>query len=157
MQAEQIEVGATYTASISRKKVRVRIKCEHPKGGWNAVNLASKRPVHIKSADKLIQRIDESANKTGKALGKKAISQPSSALPIKKMGCLNSAIYVLEQAGEPLTCTQIMERILQQKLWTTTGRTPAATLYSAVIREIQRKGDDSRFALADRGMFTLNR
>lgn len=66
-------------------------------------------------------------------------------------------MYVLEQAGEPLTCTQIMERILEQMLWTTAGRTPVATLYSAVIREIQRKGDDARFAPANRGAFTLNR
>jgi hypothetical protein len=30
-------------------------------------------------------------------------------------------------------------------------------LYSAIIREITDKGDASRFAKADRGLFTLNR
>jgi hypothetical protein len=33
--------------------------------------------------------------------------------------------------------------------------TPAATLYSALLREIQKKGDANRFAKVERGKFTL--
>lgn len=75
----------------------------------------------------------------------------------KKTGCLDAAVQMLEEAGEPLTCTQMMDRILEQGLWTTTGRTPAATLYSAIAREIQHHGNESRFVLAERGKFKLNR
>src|SRR5690606_39702242 len=90
--------------------------------------------------------------------GPKKAKRPSQrpAKP-KKTGCLDAAAAVLEEAGEPLTCSQMMERILERGLWTTTGRTPAATLYSAILREIQRKGDGARFVLAERGKFKLNR
>lgn len=74
----------------------------------------------------------------------------------KKMGCLDAAAHVLKQANEPLASGQMMEQILEQGLWVTAGRTPAATLYSAILREIQRKGADARFVRADRGKFTLN-
>lgn len=74
----------------------------------------------------------------------------------KKIGCLDAAVQVLQDADEPMTCTQIMEQILQRELWSTNGRTPAATLYSAILREIQRKGGDARFVLAERGKFKLN-
>ena len=35
------------------------------------------------------------------------------------------------------------------------GKTPAATLYSAILREIQTKGKEARFKKSDRGLFTL--
>jgi hypothetical protein len=35
------------------------------------------------------------------------------------------------------------------------GRTPAGTLYSAVLREIQTKGDKARFRKTARGQFAL--
>ncbi len=40
--------------------------------------------------------------------------------------------------------------------WTSPGgQTPHATLYSAILREINSKGDAARFTKADRGQFTL--
>lgn len=82
------------------------------------------------------------------------VTSPRPAKP-KRMGCLDAAAQVLGEAGDPLTCGQMMEHILEKRLWTTTGKTPAATLYSAILREIQRKGDQARFILAERGKFTL--
>lgn len=42
-------------------------------------------------------------------------------------------------------------------LWSSpNGQTPAATLYSAILREINTKGKESRFKKADRGLFTMN-
>jgi hypothetical protein len=45
--------------------------------------------------------------------------------------------------------------MLAKGLWKTKGKTPEATLYAAILREIQKKGEASRFAKADRGMFAL--
>jgi len=36
------------------------------------------------------------------------------------------------------------------------GQTPAATLYSAILREIKTKGKDARFKKSDRGLFVIN-
>jgi hypothetical protein len=45
--------------------------------------------------------------------------------------------------------------MLAKGLWRTGGKTPSATIYSAILREIRDKGDASRFAKAGRGKFTL--
>jgi len=44
---------------------------------------------------------------------------------------------------------------LAKGYWKTGGKTPSATVYAAIIREIAKKGDASRFARAERGKFTL--
>jgi hypothetical protein len=49
----------------------------------------------------------------------------------------------------------IIEAILAKKLWSTNGKTPAATLYSSILREIQKKGSEARFKKVDRGQFAL--
>ena len=48
-----------------------------------------------------------------------------------------------------------MKAILEKKLWETTGKTPDATLYSSILRDIQKKGAEARFKKVDRGQFAL--
>jgi hypothetical protein len=53
-----------------------------------------------------------------------------------------------------MTCPEMIEAMASKGYWTSPGgKTPAATLYSAVAREIATKGTDSRFRKADRGKF----
>jgi hypothetical protein len=94
-----------------------------------------------------------------KAKAAKAAGEPK---PRKKaerkdgtMSGLDAAAKVLADAGEPLNCKTIVERAVEKGYWKTGGKTPSATVYAAILREIQKKGDASRFAKADRGMFTL--
>ena len=70
-----------------------------------------------------------------------------------KMSGLDAAAKVLADAGEPLNCRAIAERAIAQGLWSSNGATPHATLYSAMLRECQKKGADSRFRKAERGKF----
>jgi hypothetical protein len=43
-----------------------------------------------------------------------------------------------------------------QGLWSSpAGKTPAATLYSALLKELQTKGDQARFVKTERGKFAL--
>jgi hypothetical protein len=72
-----------------------------------------------------------------------------------KMSGLDAAAKVLTEAGEPLNTKTMVERAIERGYWTTNGKTPAATIYAAIIREIAVKGDASRFAKADRGMFKI--
>ncbi len=45
----------------------------------------------------------------------------------------------------------------EQSLWRSpAGKTPHATLYAAMLREIGAKGDAARFRNVDRGMFSFN-
>ena len=72
----------------------------------------------------------------------------------KKMSALNAAAMVLADAGTPMNCREMIEAMAKAKLWSSPhGLTPAATLYSAVLREINTKGKDSRFTKTERGKF----
>jgi hypothetical protein len=73
-----------------------------------------------------------------------------------KMSGLDAAAKVLTEAGEPLNTKTMVERAIEKGYWTTNGKTPAATIYAAIIREIAVKGSAARFAKADRGMFKIN-
>ena len=85
----------------------------------------------------------------------KHAAKPKPASP-RKPGILDLAAGVLAKAKAPMTCTAIVEAVLAEKMWFTQGKTPAATLYSAITREISAKGKDSRFVKADRGLFKAN-
>src|SRR5262249_7724745 len=72
----------------------------------------------------------------------------------KKVSALDAAAKVLAEEGRPMTCQELIEAMAARGYWTSPGgRTPAATLYSALLREIATKGNGSRFRKADRGQF----
>lgn len=104
----------------------------------------------IASADANIARLDGNA-KSKKSTGTKAKSG-SSDKPKRTSG-LDAAAQVLARSKEPLTCKEIVDIAIEQKLWSPGGKTPHATIYIAIIREIANKGSESRFRKADRGKF----
>jgi hypothetical protein len=70
------------------------------------------------------------------------------------MSCLNAAAKVLSEKGKPMTCKEMIEGMAAKGYWSTPGgKTPHATLYSSIAREIRDKGKESRFKKADRGKF----
>ncbi len=74
-----------------------------------------------------------------------------------KLSQLDAAVKVLAESGQPMTTKAMIEAMATKGYWTSPGgATPHATLYSAILRQLQKKGADSRFAKVDRGQFTLN-
>ena len=86
---------------------------------------------------------DGKATKATKAPKEKKVRKPSG---------LDLAAQVLAESKEPLNAKTIAERAIAAG-WKTNGKTPHATLYAAMIREISKKGKDARFRKADRGLF----
>ena len=75
----------------------------------------------------------------------------------KKPSAIDAAAKVLADSTEPLNCKQLVETMAAKKLWTSPGgKTPHATLYSAILREINAKGKDARFQKTERGKFAAN-
>ena len=74
----------------------------------------------------------------------------------RKPGILTLAADVLKDAKAPMDCKTIVEKVLAKGLWHTKGKTPAATLYAAIIREIAVKGKESRFRKVDREQFEFS-
>jgi hypothetical protein len=77
--------------------------------------------------------------------------------PAGGMSGLDAAAKVLGEAGEPLNCREMVRRAFEKGYWKSDGKTPAATVYSAILREIQAKGNEARFRKTERGKFALAR
>ncbi len=273
MKKRDVQLGGVYIAKVSGKLARVLVTGESPFGGWDAVNLDTKREVRIRGAQRLRRRIDapvetpaskergdaalpttvahvetqttgqegdgkmakQQSKKQGKKVAKKSVAKKTTrkkAAPVirdgvckacgrfirvvgkgrcecgqaylvrggkltrinetpngcvkglpeaatlkqaeqvkaeareaapkpkrqrkdGKMSGLDAAAQVLAEANEPLNAKTMVERMLEKGLWATSGKTPAATIYAAIIREIAKKGDASRFVKAERGKFTV--
>ena len=171
MKKSDVKVGATYSAKVSGSVVPVRIDRENPSGGWDGTNLKTKKAVRIKSAQRLR---GEAAKRTGKPRAKaggaaarkgaaapaaKKQRQPKAEKPKKerKPSGLDAAAQVLAEAGQPLSTKEMVERMLAKGLWKTKGKTPAATIYAAIIREIATKGAVARFEKVGRGKFQIRK
>jgi hypothetical protein len=74
----------------------------------------------------------------------------------KKVSALDAAARVLAEEGRPMTCQEMIDAMAAKSYWTSPGgATPAATLYSAILREMTAKGAAARFIKTDRGKFAL--
>ena|SRR5204863_2395420 len=99
-----------------------------------------------------------STKKTAKApkATKTAKAKKPAAKTEGKLSCLDAAAKVLGESKAPMTTKEMIEAMASKKYWTSRdGQTPAATLYSAILRELE-KGKDSRFKKTERGKFALN-
>ncbi|MBL8747093.1 MAG: winged helix-turn-helix domain-containing protein [Phycisphaerae bacterium] len=96
--------------------------------------------------------------------GKKSAHRPTSAATrvakgkakparAKKMSGLDAAAKVLADARNPMNCKDIVDAARAKGLWSSGGKTPAATIYAAIIREIAAKKKEARFKKTERGMF----
>jgi hypothetical protein len=71
------------------------------------------------------------------------------------MSGLDAAAKILVDAGGALNCKAMVDQAIKKGYWKPGGKTPAATMYAAILREIQKKGDASRFVKTERGMFKV--
>jgi hypothetical protein len=72
----------------------------------------------------------------------------------KKMSALDAAAKVLSETGQAMNCQEMIAAMAEKGLWSSPGgKTPSATLYSAILRELQIKGKDARFKKTERGKF----
>ena len=158
MKKADVEIGGEYFATVTNKKVTVRIDAENPYGGWDATNLATNKKVRIKTAGRLqgsARSVTPAADAPKRALKKKAKAEaPTQPASEKKLSCVKAALQVLAGTGEPMNAQEMIAAMVDQGLWESPGgKTPHATLYSAILRDMKR-GDDSRFIKTERGRFT---
>lgn len=72
-----------------------------------------------------------------------------------KMSALDAAAKLLGASNHPMSCSEMIDGMAAKGLWTSPGgKTPHATLYSAILREIGTQGKEARFKKTDRGHFT---
>jgi hypothetical protein len=97
------------------------------------------------------------STKKASAKPKTAEKAKSTAKP-KKLSALDAAAQVLADAGQPMSCNEMVEAMSTKGLWTSpNGATPSATLYSAILRELKTKGKEARFVKTERGKFAAKK
>lgn len=80
---------------------------------------------------------------------------PGTVILRSEMSGLDAAAKVLGEAGASLNCPAIVKAIFAAGYWQSNGKTPAATIHTAIITEIKKKGDASRFVKTGRGLFSV--
>lgn len=173
MKKNDIKVGSLYVAKVTGKLARIRIDAEDPNGGWDATNLETNRRVRIKSA----RRLRHDADSASSTAQRKATPTPPPVCTTmsgnddinakadsvnntdrRRLSALDAAAAVLMDSPTPMRCGELITTMAARDLWASpNGKTPQATLNSALIREIRRKGNQSRFRRCGRGMFKLNK
>jgi hypothetical protein len=74
-----------------------------------------------------------------------------------KLSALDAAAKVLAETGQAMSCGKLITAMAAKGYWQSPrGRTSAGTLASALLRELQTKGDKTRFCTSERGKFRLN-
>ena len=73
----------------------------------------------------------------------------------KRLSCVSAALKVLGESSEPMNAQELITAMEAKSYWSSPGgKTPHATLYSAILRDLA-KGDESRFVKTERGRFTV--
>ena len=82
--------------------------------------------------------------------------RPEPSAPVGKLSALDAAAKLLGETGQAMSCQELITAMAAKGYWSSPkGRTPASTLYSALLRELQTKGEQARFVKAGRGKFAL--
>ena len=95
------------------------------------------------------------AKKGGRAkAAPKGEPKPAKTAKPKRVSAIDAAAQVLAEAGKPMKAKDIIEVMEAKGLWKSPGgKTPEATLYAAIIREIAARKKESRFRKTERGTF----
>ena len=114
------------------------------------------------------KEVTNNANVDAAAEGKKAkgekapktskVPKPAKEPKAKRVSALDAAAQVLAASDVPMRAKEMIIAMEAKKLWTSPGgKTPEATLYAAIIREIAAKGTSARFKKHERGVFVAGK
>lgn len=92
-----------------------------------------------------------------KTASRKTTAKKASSANDKKLSALDAAAKILSDTKQPMNVKELVQAMAANNLWISPGgKTPHATLYSAILREINNKGRDARFKKTERGKFAAN-
>jgi len=111
----------------------------------------------IKNMGKM-QREMSDARKSRKAAKAAPPVKEATPAPTKRVSALSAAAQVLAASEVPMRAKEMIAAMEAKGLWTSPGgKTPEATLYAAIIREIAAKGTAARFKKHERGVFVAGK
>jgi hypothetical protein len=172
---KEVKVGLVYKVEFGGGRVSAEITKSLPQGRFEAVILPSGTKIKV-SAESIegegvtqkewakqrepknngeVNEETEQLIKEAKTMAKKTKTVKTNKKKARKTSGLDAAVRVLQETDKPMRCPDIVKTAFEKGYWSTKGKTPAATVYSAIIREIADKGNKSRFRKTGRGEFEL--
>ncbi len=108
------------------------------------------------------KQVANNANLAAAPKGKKPkvekAPKPAKEPKVKRVSALDAAATVLAASEVPMRAKELIAAMEAKGLWRSpSGKTPEATLYAAIIREIAAKGTASRFKKHERGVFVAGK
>jgi hypothetical protein len=174
MKKSEIKVNGLYLAKVTNRTVAVKIISKHDTGGWEALNTATGKKVHIKTPERLLGSAEpeneaepkNKEEKPKKAPQPKAVKK-AKAKPVpkdeqeatKKTSLFEVALIILKESDMAMSCSAIVEQAMDKGLWKPLngGKTPANTLYATFLREIKNKGKEALVEKTLPGRFALKK
>ena len=137
--AKKRKAGTEKQREAARAEIKRRLE-----GAPDHDTRAENKPATVKPAN---------GTKAAKGTRAKSAKAPKEAKP-KRVSALDAAAQVLAKSEVPMRAKELIAAMEKQGLWSSPGgKTPHATLYAAMIREIAALGDRARFKKHERGVF----
>ena len=96
-------------------------------------------------------------SKSKKTASKPKTAKAPKAEKSKRISAINAAAQILKASGQAMRAQEMIAAMAERGLWSSPGgKTPHATLYAAILREINTRGADARFRKVERGKFEAN-
>lgn len=156
---------ATTAANIARIETAERAALAGSEGGADpsgtTVDVHDDVPVTevISAGSPALKKPNKARKTSPKPKPGKPAKAPKSASreKSKRLSGLDAAAKVLMDAKEPMNAQAIIKAMSEKGLWKSPGgKTPHATIYAAMIRDIKLRGREARFIKKDRGLFAAN-
>lgn len=154
----------------TNKKVRIKspARLRAAVGGEDCPTTATKDKCNKKANAEPAAQPEQTSGATVENATNKPVDDKKGDTPVrtqvpkapkeKRVSGLDAAAQVLQESDEPMTAKEIVETAEANGIWKSPGgKTPHATIFSAIIREIAKKGPESRFKKTERGKFVANR
>lgn len=152
---ETIIVGIEIIAKVGRNEVEA-IVIEVAETGIKAVSKKSGKEFQVKTILQVLTPLVEANPVTEPVEVEEVVENPipaeerSTAKPEKKKSLLTAAAEILQQTGEALSAIELIAKVQDAGLWEPqAGKTPANTLYAAILREMNTK-ENPRFARGEK-------
>lgn len=155
MSYEKHLIGSTCEIAVGKNKVEVFVISHDETKGYKVRYKRSGNETFVKDAGRLrlLGGTEKPVPKTKPSPAKTNIGTNTP----KKDSCLSAAAKVLaEDPTKSMNAKEIFEAVKAAGLWDSDAATPWATISSAIAREIEKKGNESRFRKDSTGRFGIN-
>ena len=128
-------------------------KADHGQRGSASITSPSTSPIAEPTTSPASDHASNATPKSNRSKPDRAKTQRG-----KRLSALDAAFTLLSGSDSPMSAKDLVAAAAARGLWSSPGgKTPEATLYAAILREINAKGDKSRFKKTARGLFAATK